>query len=218
MRGTGHLGRAAFTGRPLWAASVVALAALLLVAWWYGGPAEAAPPPVQAGATLRVAIKPLDPFVIRRENHYSGFSIELWDEIARRNGWRTDYVWFETLPPLLEEVSAGKADVGIAGISITREREARLDFSYPMFNAGLQVLTPQRSESSVVGTLWRFISGSLGLYLAGLAFTIFQREDYGIAMPTGSPLRKAINESLLEMQSDGTYARISEHYFGRATQ
>ena len=373
MRGTGHLGRVAFTGRPLWVASVVALAALLLVAWWYGGPAEAAPPPAQAGATLRVAIKPLDPFVIRRENHYSGFSIELWDEIARRNGWRTDYVWFDTLPPLLDEVNAGKADVGIAGISITREREARLDFSYPMFNAGLQVLTPQRSESSVVGTLWRFISGSLGLYLAGLAFTIFvagnivwlfhrrepyvsgvangmfraatiglvgevgepehpvsramaviwivlgicfvsmftatvtteltvqqitgtirgvsdlvdkrvvtvegstaaryltdrridfeglktveaafarldagsadamvfdapvlqhhlqvtdashlvlvgnvfQREDYGIALPTGSPLRKAINESLLEMQSDGTYERISEHYFGRATR
>lgn len=33
-------------------------------------------------------------------------------------------------------------------------------------------------------------------------------------MPTGSPLRKAVNETLLEMRADGSYDRIYEYYFG----
>ena len=63
---------------------------------------------MQATQTVRVGIKPLDPFVTRTDGRYGGFSIELWDEIARRNGWRTEFVWYETLPPLLDDVAAGK--------------------------------------------------------------------------------------------------------------
>lgn len=48
-----------------------------------------------------------------------------------------------------------------------------------------------------------------------LVGNVFQREDYGIALPTGSPRRKAINTTLLEMQDDGSYERIREHYFGK---
>jgi len=355
-------------------AVVLAVVGVLLAAGlWRAGAVEAAPLPTaatQAGPTLRVGIKPLDPFVTRSGSRYSGFSIELWDEIARRNGWRTEYVWHETLPTLLDDVAGRKVDVGIAGISITQEREARFDFSYPMFNAGLQVLTPAQANASVLGALGRLFSASLGMYLAALGLAIFlagnvvwlfhrhepylpgvangmfraaaiglvgevgepahpisrgvavvwivlgigfvsmftatvtteltvqqiqgsirgvsdlvdrrvvtvegstaaryltdrridfegmpaveaaferldagtadamvfdapvlqhhlqvtdtdrlvlvgnvfQREDYGIAMPTGSTLRKPINETLLEMRSDGAYTRIYEHYFGR---
>ena len=56
------------------------------------------------------------------------------------------------------------------------------------------------------------ITGSDHLALVG---TVFQREDYGIALPAGSPLRKSINATLLEMQADGSYDRMHEHYFGR---
>ncbi|MGH3768587.1 MAG: hypothetical protein ACRDTX_26110 [Pseudonocardiaceae bacterium] len=38
-------------------------------------------------------------------------------------------------------------DVGIAGITITKDREQVLDFSYPMFSAGLEVLTIPRGSS-----------------------------------------------------------------------
>ena len=325
----------------------------------------------QTAQAVRVGIKPLDPFVVRSGARYSGFSIELWDEIARRNGWSTSYVWFDTLPPLLDEVSASKLDVGVAGISITHEREARMDFSYPMFNAGLQVIAEQRNDESWFSHLRGLASPKVGLYLLvlvvviliagnvvwfferkhedyvrgvghgmfraagvglvgelgepghsvgevarvawaviGICFvsaftasltteltvkeitggirsvndlvgkrvvtvggttaaqyltdrridfdavdsvedafarlddgradamvfdspvlqhhievtesdrlslvgTVFQREDYGIALPTGSPLRKPVNSALLEMRADGTYDRMYEHYFGK---
>src|SRR5262245_53193314 len=45
------------------------------------------------GSTVQVGIKPLDPFVVRSGDDYQGFSIDLWNEIARRNSWQTSYVW-----------------------------------------------------------------------------------------------------------------------------
>jgi len=44
---------------------------------------------------------------------------------------------------------------------------------------------------------------------------IFQHEDYGIAVPNGSPLRKLINAGLLDMRADGTYDEIYARYFGQ---
>jgi polar amino acid transport system substrate-binding protein len=43
---------------------------------------------------------------------------------------------------------------------------------------------------------------------------IFARENYGIALPTGSPLRKKINETLLDITEDGTYDQLYAKYFG----
>lgn len=53
------------------------------------------------------------------------------------------------------------------------------------------------------------------LALGSLAWPVFQREDYGIALPAGSTHRKAVNSTLLEMRADGSYDRIYEHYFGK---
>ena len=38
-------------------------------------------------------------------------------------------------------------------------------------------------------------------------------EYYGIALPTGSPLRKPINEALLELMQDGAYTEIHDKWF-----
>lgn len=56
------------------------------------------------------------------------------------------------------------------------------------------------------------VTGSDRLVLIG---NVFQREDYGIALPNGITIRKPVNSTLLEMRTDGTYDRIYEHYFGR---
>src|SRR5690349_8562524 len=149
-----------------WAA-VVGLA----LALGLGGPTPATAAPAADGAPgsgLTVAIKPLDPFVTRDGAQYRGFSIDLWNEIARRNGWQTTYVWHDTLPPLLADVQSGPADVGIAGITITKDREQVLDFSYPMFSAGLEVMTRPRAASSWTRELTSFATAGLGRYLLAL--------------------------------------------------
>jgi ABC-type amino acid transport substrate-binding protein len=121
------------------------------------------------GATLRVGIKPLDPFVTRSGDGYHGFSIDLWNEIARRNSWHTDYVWYDSLPPLLDDVQSSALDAGVAGITITTEREKQLDFSYPMFSAGLEVLTtPRGSSPSWTSEFGTFFTAGVGRYLLAL--------------------------------------------------
>lgn len=140
--------------------------------------------------TVRVAIKPLEPFVSKRaDGSYAGFSIDLWDEIARRNGWKTEYIWTETVGDLLTTVKEGRADAGIAGISMTKEREDVLDFSYPMFNAGLTVMVGAASETTWRQSVGRIFSPTLFrllgliilvLFVAGNIVWLFNRhrDDY----------------------------------------
>ncbi len=169
-------------------AAATGMAVLVGLAVLSGAPADAAPLTVRVpsadgspGSTIKVGIKPLDPFVAKTGNpavagaddRYSGFSIDLWEEIARRNTWTTAYVWHQSLTPLLDDVKSSTVDVGIAGISITKEREQQYDFSYPMFNAGLEVLVSTRGA----GTDWAselsgFVTAGIGRYLGALVVVL----------------------------------------------
>lgn len=119
-----------------------------------------------AGGPLRVATKPLEPFVFSGPDGPSGFSIDLWDELASRLG--QEYVWveYETVSEILEAVESGEADVAIAGISMTRERETRLDFTHPFFDAGLQIMVSSRPSYSIAEVLRLVFSPGLLLFLA----------------------------------------------------
>lgn len=99
---------------------------------------------------LRVSTKPLTPFVIKSEfndEKLEGFSIDLWSEIARRNAWTFDWQMRSKVGEVLADVQNSQADVGIAGISMTAKREELVDFSHPMFGAGLQIATAKSSNS-----------------------------------------------------------------------
>jgi ABC-type amino acid transport substrate-binding protein len=129
----------------------IALILLFLIA----GPLAAAAPPVQGIPPLRVVTKPLDPFVIPGDSPQNprGFSVDLWRQIAADMGRGYEWVWVDTVDEMLNAVQIGDADVAIAGISITREREARVDFSHPYFGSGLQILVPIRPHAALQQSL-----------------------------------------------------------------
>jgi polar amino acid transport system substrate-binding protein len=97
---------------------------------------------------LVVAVKPLEPFVMKRGSELEGFSIDLWNEIASNNKWSFRYENLETVQNVIEAVRTKQADAGIAGISMTDQREQLVDFSYPMFNSGFQIMVPERTSSN----------------------------------------------------------------------
>lgn len=107
-------------------------------------------------APLRVVTKPFAPLVFRENDQWRGFSIELWEEIARRIDIAYEWIEVASVTEQIEAVEKGRADVAIAGISITKEREERIDFSYPYFNSGLQIMTSAQAEGS---NALRIISG-----------------------------------------------------------
>jgi polar amino acid transport system substrate-binding protein len=117
-------------------------------------------------APLRIAIKPLTPFVFFNDDgSYSGFSIELWENIAERIDRPFEYVPYDMVEEVLQAVRGGDVDVGIAGISITSEREEVLDFSQPMFNAGLRILVSTRGDSNPLRVFQSFFSPTILLVL-----------------------------------------------------
>ncbi|WP_220004801.1 transporter substrate-binding domain-containing protein [Bradyrhizobium sp. BR 10261] len=91
-------------------------------------------------ARLRVATRIVPPMVVENNGVLGGFSIELWNSIGKRLNRETEYVVLPDVSELLGAVASGRADLAIAAISITSEREDRFDFSQPIMNSGLQIL------------------------------------------------------------------------------
>lgn len=103
-----------------------------------------------ANRPLRVAISPIAPFVLPQTATPEGFSVDLWNEVARR--MRVEFAWTKvsTTAGLLAAVQRGDADVAIAAISITAEREKIVDFSLPYFDAGLQIMVRAQNDSALM--------------------------------------------------------------------
>lgn len=91
---------------------------------------------------LKVATKSFPPFVFIESgaDSPSGYSIDLWDDIATRLDVKYEFVVFDTVKEMLEAVEAEEVDAAIAGISITAAREEKVDFSHNFYETGLQIL------------------------------------------------------------------------------
>jgi len=121
--------------------------------------------------TLRVATRVVKPFVYEEGGSLTGFSIDLWQEIAGQLGARTEYITKPTVNDLLEATQDGEADLAISAISITEDRERAWDFSQPMFDAGLQILVPQQGHAA--GGVLRIVDAIFTPeFLAILAFVV----------------------------------------------
>jgi polar amino acid transport system substrate-binding protein len=101
--------------------------------------------------TLRVAIKPSEPWVMYDtslpddKKQPIGFSIDLWRGIAKEIDAKTQWVYTKNVPELLKTVQEGRADVGISAITIRSDREKVVDFSTSMFELGLQIMVREET-------------------------------------------------------------------------
>jgi ABC-type amino acid transport substrate-binding protein len=82
---------------------------------------------------------------------------------------------------------------------------------------GFRLLTEGKVQAIVYDAptlqYWTSRLGDGSLTVVG---PVFRPEKYGIAVANGSPLRKAINETLLAMYEDGSYERIYGKWFSKA--
>jgi polar amino acid transport system substrate-binding protein len=129
-------------------------------------------PQVISGKTLKVMTKILPPFVTEENGELGGFSIELWKNIAQELEIKSDFKKTASIPGLLKAIEDKQADLSIAAISVTAEREKEFDFSQPIFDAGLQILVrSQGSQSSLARLLGSIFTPTL-FQLLGLMVLI----------------------------------------------
>ena len=74
---------------------------------------------------------------------------------------------------MLDATRSKEANLAIAAISITADREIDWDFSQPMFDAGLQILTPAEGmRTGIVAAIVAGVFSSAGLPILGLVLLI----------------------------------------------
>ena len=143
-----------------------ALAAALVVLASPLWPATAQSP---APGALTVATYECPPFVMRdAAGAYDGIAIHLLEEVAADLG--LDYRLVESsLPQLLEDATTGQIDAGISCVSITADREARMDFSHSFYETHLAIAV---KEAGLLSILRNFVTNRETLFWLGIVLLL----------------------------------------------
>lgn len=121
------------------------LVLMLAVVWAWPGSLRAQ----NAPAELRVASYVLPPFVIKDGDQLTGFSIDLWQEIAMRLNARLSYQILPDVDTCIEAVRSNNADIGVSAFFYTKQRDMVIDYTYSTLNAGLGIMVRGRAGSEV---------------------------------------------------------------------
>ncbi|QDU87051.1 putative ABC transporter extracellular-binding protein YckB precursor [Pirellulimonas nuda] len=117
--------------------------------------AGAAPPP------LIVGTKNSPPFALKNtDGVWTGISIELWRHAADELGLEYE---FQELPldGLITGLEAGRLDAAVAAISVTADRQTRIEFCHPHYTTGLGVAVRVDARGDWVSLLERVVSTRL---------------------------------------------------------
>ncbi|WP_170427590.1 transporter substrate-binding domain-containing protein [Ruegeria arenilitoris] len=120
--------------------------------------------------TLSVTTVTRPPFSYVEDEAQTGFSMDLLQALAEALDWDYAVNRVESFGDMLGAVQDGSADLAVANISITAARETQMDFSQPIFEAGLQIMVPSEAARSP-SLLHALLSAELFLAI-GLAFAI----------------------------------------------
>jgi ABC-type amino acid transport substrate-binding protein len=127
---------------------------------------------VAADKILKVGISPFTPFVIPAESKHKGFSVDLWKTIAQQLDVEYEFVWNQGVMEKLQNLIDGRTDIAIGGITITEERETKVDFCHPHFHTGLDIMTLSATKESLFTLISSFFTRTKFLVIAGLFLLI----------------------------------------------
>jgi polar amino acid transport system substrate-binding protein len=120
---------------------------------WFARPSNVlaqTPTPTPAPAEpLQVLTHEVEPFVIKQGNGYTGFSVELWDALAKRLGYNYEWAELNSADDVSQRIQAGAWEVLVGKTIITADREKLMDFTVPYFVAGLQVMVGEPHQSFI---------------------------------------------------------------------
>ncbi len=143
------------------------VARLMLVALLLAGGAVAQEAPRE---TLKIGTRVAPPFAMKTpDGGWEGISIDLLAGLAQRLDIR--YRLVETsLNGMIDDVADGRLDASIAAMTMTREREARIDFSHPFYRSTLGVAVATHARPSALAVFEALTSRdfvvTVGLLLA----------------------------------------------------
>ena len=89
---------------------------------------------------LRVAVYDVPPYgYIDTDGSISGVSVDLWRRVTEQMEWSFRLIPTSDMETILSGLEQGRFDAAIGAITITPERAARVDFSYPAHRSGVAI-------------------------------------------------------------------------------
>ena len=121
-------------------------------------------------AALKVAVYDLLPYgTAESDGALSGVSVDLWRRVAEELQWEYKLIPVSQMESTLSGLEKGCFDAAIGAITITPEREGRVDFSYPAHRYGVAVALPSETGPlAAVVSYWR-VAADLGSLLVAIA-------------------------------------------------
>ena len=96
--------------------------------------------------TLRVAVYDVPPYgYVDTDGSMSGVSVDLWRRVAEQMEWPFRLIPVSDMESILTGLEQGRFDAAIGAITITPERAARVDFSYPAHRSGVAIALPKET-------------------------------------------------------------------------
>ena len=163
------------------ASCLAALLALTSIVWW---PSDGALAQEENGEIVVVTTE-LEPFVVRDGDLVDGFYFEIWEDVAASAGLDYRVEWAPSFAEMLARLDDGTADVAVAPLAPTAEREARYDFSSAVITSGPQLGVHERAASTTSllrtlvgsGALRVLLFAALGLVVLGHVIWLVERRD-----------------------------------------
>jgi polar amino acid transport system substrate-binding protein len=175
--------------------SIVAALALLIAA--SAALADEGPAPAKP---LTVAVYDAPPY--EPDGSVDGVSVDLWRRAAAVMGRQYRLVPVAQMEALLQGLEHNEFDAAIGAITITPERVARVDFSYPAHRSGVAVAV--RKDSGAMAAIGKY--GAIVAELRPLiAFTAGLLVAMGVAMWLVERPKQSAHESAVASLRDGVY-------------
>ena len=103
-------------------------------------------PNFSTAQSLEIATVTRTPFSLVENGKDTGFSLDLWQAVAEKIGVDYTITRYNSFGEMLGSLESGAADAAVANISITASREQTMDFTHPIFESGLQIMTPASKD------------------------------------------------------------------------
>ena len=122
----------------------------------------------EPGATmpLRIGVYQVAPYGGQGDGGlFVGASVDLWRRVAEHLNWQYQLMPVSQMSDVLSGLENGAYDVAIGAITITPERLARVDFSYPTHRSGVAAVVARRTAAASAFYDYGEAVGELGLLI-----------------------------------------------------
>lgn len=176
---------------------------LLLLPFFSFGNSDSEIPAIYKNRKLRVAVYDSPPFGMLENDKYAGLMVNLWKDIAAELGCQSDFT-LTNMDDLLNGLQEGHYDIGLGAISITPNRETRVDFTQAVNPSGTGIATAADSSQNAFKNYWQPIIISLLKLIGSLLFVLLLSGTIVWLVERQFDLNKKTDRSIKDL-SDGLW-------------